>query len=215
MRKMLLAMLALIAYQAGAQTAESRVSTESATRNDSTIQVAPVLGIPFMMFKGDEVSSKWKSAGGLSTGALVEIGSGYVTLQTGLLYNAYTIKAEEGSAKAQFDFHYLALPLLGKVNFMGNANRTVYMKLGLMPSQLTYKNYSYEYAGFKNSSNDLEMYKFDIPVVAGIGGAINVASNKAIIVEGNYVRGVKKINKGPENYRLEGVVISGGFSFGF
>ncbi len=215
MRKMLIVLLSLLAYQAGAQTAETRASG-SGIQNDSTIQLAPVLGIPFMMFKGDEVSSQWKSAGGLSTGALVEIGSGYVTFQTGLLYNAYSIRAEEGSEKAQFDFHYLAVPLLGKVNFLGNANRTVYAKLGIMPSQLTYKNYRYEIGGIKSSyNNDLNVNNFDMPIVAGLGGAINVGSNKAIIVESTYVRGTQKINKGEGNYRLDGIVVSGGFSFGF
>lgn len=218
MKHLLIVLMAFASLQAAAQNGETRSTIRNTeTESQAGYELVPVLGLGAMSLKGD-VSSDWNPDVAASGGGLFELGSGTTTLQTGLLYNTNSMTAKGegllGTLEVKVKWDYLSVPILAKFNFMGNSSRTVYMKLGVMPSFMTHKSIEANWGDYK--TGDVPLKTFDAIAVGGIGGAIRVAQNKAIIIEGTYLRGLTDINGSGSGGKVynEGFLITSGFSFG-
>ena len=160
-----------------------------------------------MKIKADDGSSD--SDNGLSIGGLAEIGSGMTTFQTGLLYNQFGGKDTSDGDKLQLNLDYLSIPLLGKINFMGDPENTVYMKAGLMPGILVSKEMKVTVDGETFKSSNIGVNSVDVPGVIGLGGTFPVESGNSVGIEANYVRSLSKINNSSDGQAYnEGFIVS-------
>lgn len=214
MKWMSLTLAVFFAAHVHAESANS-ISTSTPAEESTqkaSIELVPVLGFGSVGWKGDK--GDWSADTALSTGGLFEVGSGYVTFQTGLLYNSYGQKNSIDDIDFTVRLAYLSVPVLAKVNIMGDSSRTVYLKLGVEPSFLLSKDVGIGAVTVTGLTPN-GVNSFDLPAVAGVGGAIRVAKNKAIIIEGDYITGLTKaIQNDGMSVRHEGFMITSGFSFG-
>lgn len=203
--------LVMLGMNAMADQSANQSSTRTDMWNnepsDSSIHLIPTIGVAMMGIKSDSGNSDLDA--GLSVGGLADFGSGMFTLETGLLYNQFGGK----NSLVQVNLNYLSVPVAGKFNFMGNPDKTAFLKLGVLPSFLMSQSASL--AGQSFSGSDVGAKSFDLPLIVGVGGAIPVARNMSIVIEADYLRGLMNINgDGDGTARNEGFMIGTGISIG-
>ncbi len=185
-------------------------------RSESVFRLTPIGGLTVMNLKGS-LDNSWDSSAGVAIGGFAELGSGPVSLQTGLVYNNYQMSKDVDFYTYRLRLEYLSVPVLARVNFFGDPNSTVYFKAGLMPSLLLSQNYSGGYWLFtKTTSSDVSAKSFDLPAIAALGGAIPVSRkhDKSVIVELSYVRSLtNNVTIDGRKAHTEGMTIMSGFSF--
>lgn len=180
--------------------------------SSSQLHITPMVGVAAMAIKTNNQGDSDTDVGA-SMGGLVEFGLGAVDFQTGLIYNQFGGRKDVGSGiDAKFTFSYLSVPLLTKFNFMGDAQKTVYLKAGLMPGFLTSKNLRVSAMGQSATTSSFTAGSFDLPVVIGVGGAIPVSSMVSIVIEANYVRSLIDYDLFTVKARNEGVIVNAGAS---
>lgn len=134
--------------------------------------------------------------------------------ETGLLYNQMGGKFSDGGFSAKVNLDYLSVPAFAKLNFMGNPDRTAFLKAGLMPSILLSQTAKLSNGSRTSSTNDVGAKSMDLPMVVGLGGAIPISLQNSLILQADYVRSLISINKESSDVRNEGFVVSAGMSFG-
>ena len=208
MSKALFLFVTFFGLNAAAQSSANTLKTTTkavAAPSDSSVHVIPTVGLAVMGLKTD--SSSINPDNGVTAGGLVELGNGLATGQTGVLYNQFGIQQNSRQA----NLNYLAIPVMGKLNFMGNPEKTFFLKAGVMPSFLVGSTLNTPRGSI--SGGRVGATPFDIPVVIGLGGAIPVGPTVSLVIEANYVRSLVNINdKGTTNAKNEGLLIGSGLS---
>lgn len=108
---------------------------------------------------------------GYTAGALVNLGKGYVTLETGLTFTSTDVNIPDTDRKETVDFW--ALPLVAKVNFTGNPRQTVFVKAGFIPITA-------------DTSTSSFFDDIDLMGQIGLGGAIPVAPYVSLVLDASY-----------------------------
>lgn len=211
MKRILISAIALLTVNAFADesgSSKSKITYMEYSKND--IHITPVVGVTAMGITGDNASTDM-SAGG-SYGGLVEIGSGLVTFQTGLEYNQFGGKRTFAGGSAETTLSYLSLPLVAKLNLMGNPEETVYLKAGVMPGTALTRSKRITGLYYSWSAED-EFKTTDIPAVVGVGGAIPMSSQGSLVLDLTFIRSLTSIGNNGLNAYNTGLVLSAGFSF--
>jgi hypothetical protein len=217
MKKLFIFALVALSFQIHAQNGQNRASIadDSASSETSAFHLTPAAG-PALVRPQGKGAEDYQVDAGYQVGGFAELGSGYVTFQSGLLYSDYASKVDMGLADLKLRLDYLTVPVLAKINLMGTPDRTVYIKVGLLPEFLVNKTAEVNALGQKSTFHrELSINTFDLPATLGVGGAIKVARNKAVVVEASYLRGLTKINTDSDYHVYnEGFLVTAGFTFG-
>lgn len=218
MKNMIVLAFALASFAAAAQSGTERMGTPSfgPRQDDASIHLIPIAGLSVSNLEGTQLDS----GAGYQIGGYGEFGSGYVQYQSGITYNTYEQQFKFIFVDIKVREEYLSLPNSVRINVMGDPTRTVYFKLGLIPSFLTAQKYETDGWWKEKGSTDI-FRKFQLLAQGAVGGAIR-AGPGAVIVEGTYFKGLTSALKKDavegesKSYgTLSGVLISGGYSFPF
>lgn len=216
MKKLMLLAAIMLACQAYAQDySQSKSSVSSTDESATPLHITPAVGAAVMSIKSDSGGSDPDT--GVSIGGLVDIGRGITTFQTGLLYNQFGGKGTETvngtDLNIKVNLSYLSVPALAKFNFSGDPESTFFIKAGLMPGLLVSKQGTVSAGGQSVSTSDVSVNSFDLPAVAGLGGAIPISPTTSFIIEASYIRSLLNISSsGSGNARNEGVLLTAGVS---
>ena len=204
-----------------AQAQDSLVSQQP-NASTASMSVAPVLGMSTFSFAGD---SMWQSKNGLTAGAIVDFGRSYFSMETGLMYMQQGARAsldataggrKVGTVTADVNLEYLALPILGRYNFSGDAQKTFFLKAGAMPQTLLGKEVKVSGFGQSYSTRDLDVATTDVLLVAGAGLEFPFSQNGSIRGDLTYNRGLLKVNNsGDTTLNNQGFLTSVGAVFAF
>lgn len=174
----------------------------------SAVRLIPSFGAAAMGVRSDDRNSGLDT--GVSTGALVDFGNGSLTFETGLLYEQFGGNGSFDGRGSRLNLSYLGIPVVGKLNFSGDADRTFFLKGGLRAMALTSQS-----SQLNGKSTSPGAAPTDLDAVVGIGGAIPVSSTNSLVLDASYLRGLTKINQsGPSDFRNEGFVLTAGVSIG-
>lgn len=214
--------IALSAAFAATQEGTSQMHTDSqAVTSTSKINIIPTIGLGSAAVKISGAKNL-KPTSAVSAAGLVEFGTSALTMQTGLgLTMLGTGISDDKSdpsfqlTDARMNLTYLNVPVIGKFNFSGSQSRTFFVKAGLMPGFLVYKEFTYKVNDEKKSSKNISGIKnFDLPVVVGLGGAFPLQNGYGLVFDLSWIRSLQTIaNEG--NAYNESFMVSGGFNIPF
>lgn len=174
------------------------------------VRVNPVFGLASMKLDFENSGgAKIEADQGFSGGALLEYGSGFFGFQTGLLYNQFGAAwAQPQSTEVMLE--YIGVPLFAKLNLMGSAAQTIYLKAGLMPSFLI--GAEVKTANFRLTSTD-PFERTDVPAVVGVGGALPISPSTSLTLDVSYVRGLLNVvDSSNFEAKNDGFMFNGGLS---
>ena len=190
------------------------------TTYGSIFRIVPNFGVAAMSMTNDGsggIDRKFDYDAGASAGVMGEFGRRSITGGVGV--NFLQAGAKIGRTRGynqdgKWVLNYVQLPLIGKYNFMGNPNNTVFAKIGVAPSFLVTRRFEGNSDG-RNVSVDLQgMNDFDVMASVGAGGAIEVTTEGAIVLSVDYVRGLisaKSVGAEENNHGFVGTI---GYAFG-
>lgn len=182
-----LATLLLVPF-AQAETVTTVETSAPPRTYPSVVRIIPTYGTASF----NNGNATLKNLGDTQAGGLfVDIGSGWLTGETGILAMSGDVNTSKTGASV--NVNSWSIPALAKFNFSGNPHSTVFAKLGAM----TYDT---------NRSN------MDIMGVAGLGGAIPLGRNSAINLDASYNQ---LFNNSGDLTNYKGIALLGGLSFGF
>lgn len=177
MNRILGSMMALALVAFGTVFAAPAHAQENATTVQGELprtMAAPIRVIPVAGASSFATSDTLKTDNfddGFSAGILADIGSRYLTWETGILSLQSRGVTNESNQSAAIDVESWGIPLLAKVNFSGKPHETVFAKVGAMP---------FRSGGDVNATN--------VMGVAGIGGAVPLGRNTSLQLDAAYNR---------------------------
>lgn len=218
MTKSLIVFAAFLSLASTVQAAESirtQVDAEGEVVSEQkTLRIVPSIGVGGFKLQGSNGSSD--STIGTSVAGIAEFGSGYFSFQTGLMVNKFGGKGSTAGNSTDLAITYLGIPVMAKINLTGNATKTVYIKAGLVPSLVVQKELKFNVDGFSGTTSNVKMQNFDMPVVIGVGGAIPVSDNAALIVGIDYMQSTGNIAADTSRSQVKnvGYLVNAGLSIG-
>ena len=171
-------------------------------------RVTPVAGLSLMSLKNDNGDDAASTDSGLAVGALVDVGRGMATFQTGLIYNQFGGRTSTSAGDEVVSLDYLSIPIVGKLNVLRNVDRTFYLKGGLMPSLLLDRRVKVS----SDESRDFSARPADLAAVGGIGAALPISPGNSLILDAQYIRGLLSVSEGTQVLHSEGFSIMAGLS---
>lgn len=210
-------MIAVFTFAAGAQDGQSRVKyVATEATGSSFVHLIPVAGMAAMSIDVKDSETEFSHDTGTSAGLLMNFGSGFVTLETGVLYNQFGAKIKQDEVTIKLKFDYISIPVALKLNLFGDVENTVFLKAGVMPGFAQAKKFKAEFRGREIEQDVRGIKDFDLPAIAGMGGAISVAQNASLIIEASYIHSLQSIAKDDTNsdVRNTGFNVLGGVSIG-
>ena len=196
---------------------EVRSTSYSKSYSDSPVsRVIPQLGLTIATVAGEKVKDA-DSTTRASAGATVDFGHSDFVLESGALYRQMGASASEGGETFTLTLDYLSIPLLAKYYVNGvSSSAAFFVKGGLQPGLLVRKKAELKSGSSSQSTNDISgISSTDIPVLVGAGGKFAAAQNMSIIVEGNYSRGLTKINTSGTGIYNSVVGLTAGLGYDF
>jgi hypothetical protein len=192
MKRSILGLILLVASAVNAE--ENMVQTSEMASPKAATSKSDARLIPHIGFNGFSLPQERGSVQlGRNYGMWVDLGSRYVTFETGLMITQAQAEGQTGNAdpvKARTS--NLGVPLFAKVNFSGNAESTIYAKLGgvLVPEL--------------GAGNPSSFPMSDVWATAGLGTVYPVYERTGLLLEANYIQPV-----GPEATSLRRVGMQG------
>lgn len=189
--------LALVAFgtvfaiPAHAQENATTVQGELPRTMAAPIRIMPVAGASSFATDKDLKTDNFDE--GFSAGILADIGSRFLTFETGILSLQSHGLVNQNARSASVNVDNWGVPLLAKMNFSGKPHETVFAKVGAMP---------FRSGGDVNATN--------LMGVAGLGGAIPIGRNSSLQLDASYNRSVT--NEG-DLRDFQGVSILAGLAF--
>ena len=195
----------LLLFPTAFAQAQNSLVSQQTNASTASFSIAPSLGLTSFSFAGN---SDWQPKTGLSAGALADFGRGYFSFETGVLYiqQGARVSSELTAggrkyeiASAEVNLEYLAIPLLGRYNFSGDAQKGFFIKGGVMPETLIGKEAKLNVLGYGASTRDFEVASNDVLLVAGGGLEVPFSQNGSFRGDLTYNHGVVKVNSGGDN----------------
>jgi hypothetical protein len=212
----------------------TRVSAKTIGRSGLTF--VPVLGMSSssVAFDGNGNGSSVSETGrgfAFTGGAILEMGRGSFSYETGLLYlqETFTSKVVSSSADTLTEtafkngsLNFLGIPLLARMNFSGASDTRYHIKAGVIPVYLvsSYWDYdsvvndqfgSWEYTGSSSDSSSLN--SFNVYAALAAGADLEIAGGKDLRVETSYRRTILPISKSSGGTTADSILLTLGMGF--
>lgn len=176
---------------------------DSSNPSGSATHITPVIGLSATGMKSSTNDLDSRTA--VALGLYAELGTSLLTFQTGLLYWKGGGKYEGAAGSLSVGLDYLSVPVFAKLNFFGNPDRTVYLKIGALPSVLIGKTAT----DSSGAVRGLGEKSFDLPIVVGLGGSMPISETQSLTFEANYMRSLTdaiKMSNGT-SYKNDGLLL--------
>jgi len=192
--------LLLIGANAFAQI-EAYSSTRVSSSRRMLSQLTPQFSYTGSILDGNETQNLDGQRSGIGAGLRLDIGRTDFVFETGLVYRqlggpAYLYSEEEARQRgltsrleSDIELNYLTVPLMAKYYLNGRENASFFVRGGLQPSALIYRE-----ARLRNSNSsgvkDISVFNdFDIVGALGVGFQIPINETTMIVMDGTYLRG--------------------------
>lgn len=204
--------------QTGSSSARARVQNPSAraqmatrargpSKPAATWAITPLVGATSSSFAGVEGKDGFKleNLTGYQGGLLVLFGRSSWQFETGLVMAERGAKGVFNGSSVQasyiYQLRYLELPLLAKYSFQPPSRDHFFVKIGavlahLQDAQHKVDEWSVDYYERPGDYSAKEGYQdVDARLALGAGGQIRFGSGFAWVIQGDYQRGLAKVNK--------------------
>ncbi len=170
------------------------LSTSMPRAKTGLLRLKPTVGVTAMKVTSSSGPGLETDAG-FSGGALLEFGAGYGSVETGLMINQGGGRLTRDQSDVKYTLTYVSIPLLAKLNFLGNTNNTFYVKSGIVPSYLITSEATSKIDNRVYRTTDLDVNKFDTFAQIGLGGTVKLDDLMPIGLEASYMRGLVNLAK--------------------
>lgn len=201
----LLAILALV-FSSSLVMAQSQITAPRPKRiNPVLSQLTPEFFFTGSILDGEDTNEVDGQRTGVGAGARLDIGTGDLVFETGILYRqmggvAHLYTPEEARKKgitnrleSEIELNYLSIPLMVKYFFNGRANSGFYTRTGLQPSFLIYREARLRDTNAMSVKDLSHINDFDLIGAVGMGFQIPLNDATFAVFEGTYLRGFTSV----------------------
>ncbi len=194
-----------------------------------TVRVGPLVGYSTLGMSGGSISPG-EANSVPSGGILVDIGSGFLQFQTGVVYfhsnGTETFDLDPGTngqkltGMTKYSLDYVGVPLIGKISVFDSPNSSFYVKAGTIITNLvssSSKSMQIDVVGnsapYDDPYADGGWHSMDYLGVIGIGGTTPLTRSMSFVLDINYLRSLSQVRDDMSTFN-EGFGVSMGIAIG-
>lgn len=152
--------------------------------------------------QGSDTNGDVHAKQGTGAALMAEFGHSAVLFETGLAYAQYGARVANSTSPMTLtvNLDYFSIPLAAKYYLNNRAANDIYVKAGVAPSWLAYKNTDIESARITASNNNFSVKAYNTQMIAGVGGRLNSSAKQSVVFELSYSRSFEPAIPGYEIY---------------